>query len=542
MPESPLEAYLRSRGMPLPQPTDSFSAMRATLPSGPPPPRLEPASTIERIQNALAEALGLPSWAPNLPEGSYGLPPSMRAPTGGEGLQDDILAAIDALIQQPVVQALGVPGALQGQPEGLYEPGGGPDKMLSLGMMPDFPTRSAFAEWQRLRGPIPGRKGVSYMKPNQVVARQIPMRTFMAGGNLKKGLKDLDEAGLSGKKLDAAIAKGISGEGGWEDLVARSDPKMFNPDRQRRLVEAGMEGKDFYPLSTEGYVNLMGGDPLMPPLISITSAQDFPSGNANKALLVRSSYGAGDPVEKALQLSGMESVEKGVRRILSNEDFYRLLPPTVNAEEAMRMFDDLLRNASPQQVQTLMEQFGAPKTYNFFHNNRGDSRFWTTDTWGARGGGFAVYDPDTPVLNKFGKTIQGGWVEPQNATQFNKGKVVRKLQQPIGIPTQGAINLLEDVFTHYLAPEFGLTPQQSQAAQWLGTMKYFQDAGISKPVPYHQRAPYNDQLRWRLEAAGVKPRGPGESFSRDEWAQIRDYLLAKRAGDIDIVFGKERTP
>jgi len=134
VPESPLEAYLRSKGLPLPQPMDSFS----TLPQGPPPPTMKAASGNERIQNAVAEALGLPSWAPNLQEGSYGLPPSMRAPTAGEGLQDDLLAALDALIQQPVAQA-GLAGldvtnqiteALGGMPN--YEPGGGPDKMMSM--------------------------------------------------------------------------------------------------------------------------------------------------------------------------------------------------------------------------------------------------------------------------------------------------------------------------------------------------------------------------------------------------------------------------
>jgi hypothetical protein len=314
---------------------------------------------------------------------------------------------------------------------------------------------------------------------------------------------------------------------------------MFKPDMQRQLIESGAEGKDFYPLSTEGYINVMGGDELLPPLTSVTSSQDFPSGNANKALLVRASHGAGDPIEKAISYGGMQSVQDNARRILSNEDFFKMLPPTSSAEAAIKQFDDFLRTASPQQVETLMSLFGQPKTYNFWHNNRGDPRFWTTDTWGARGGGFAVYDAKTPVLNKVGKEIQGGWVEPHRASQFNKGKVVRPLQQPMGIPTQKAINLLEDVFGQYLAPEFGMTPHQTQAAQWLGSMKHFQDLGISKPVPYHMRAPYNEQYGWRLEKAGLAPHGPGQPFQREEWAQLRDFLLRKKAGEEEIVFGKD---
>ena len=488
----------------------------------------------------LQDALGLPSWVPNLPEGSYGLPPSMRAPTASEGLQDQLLAAIDSLIQQPAAQVgltisevLGrVMQALGGTPN--YELGGGPDKQLSLGMMPDFPTRSAFTAWQAARGPIPGRTGVSYIKPREAVARQIPANTFMAGGNLKKGLKHLDEAGLSGKKLDAAIAAGV---GDWEDLVKRTDPKMFKVGRQRQLMESGLEGKDFYPLSTkEGMVDAMGGDPLMPPLTSATSSQDFPYGNANKALLVRASHGAGDPIEKAISYGGMGSVQTNAQRILENADFFKQLPPTASPEEAMRAFDELMRTASPQQVETMMSLFGQPKTYNFWQNLRGDPRFFTTDTWGGRGMGFSVYDAKTPVLNKQREIVQGGWVEPQRASQFNQGRVVRPLQQPIGIPTQGGINLTEDVFAHGLAPEYGLTPADAQAAQWLGTMKYF-----DSEVPYHQRAPYNDQFRWRLEKAGLAPRGPGQPFAPDEWAQLRDYLVSMKTakGANKVIFGKE---
>lgn len=580
--------YGQAQGPQPPSPVGSFEAMRATLPpaSSVPDPRV---TMIQRAIEALEQFGTLPQDAAmNLPrdvaENAGGLAqlamnPMQLPELASQGLVGGFAKSLnlspegEAMLPEGVQNAMAVPEAMGDYYRDAY---GSLDAIMQslrerpfstaldaadltdltpqlAAAWPLFKASSPFTKWLAERGPLPGRGPVT---PKEAVVRQVNAEMFMNQGNERKALANIDEVGLTGKELDKAIQAGLEGKDSYPMIMSGAHTReiegapqvIATPDGQRRVLEAGLTVPDstlWYPNSTEGINTRLAGDPLAPPLISATSSGDTPHGNSTKALAVLSGLRSGMDPHMAVDLAGFPSAEKQVARIVGAEDLFKQLPFTT-AAESMAAFDYWLRNAPESEVKRLMGPEGVftePKTFNFWRDLTGDSRFFTTDSWQGRNAGFSIYDPNTIVATKFKdkktglyKTKQGGWIEPEQSS-FYTSEVRSPRKQEKGIPRQREINLIEDVMTHYLAPEFGLKPSEAQAAHWIGGMKMFDRMPL-----YHMSAPYGEQIAWRMEKAGMPPYGLGEVIPPSEWQKMVDMFRENknRKEGTRFVFGKDK--
>lgn len=341
-----------------------------------------------------------------------------------------------------------------------------------------------------LEGPIAGGLGAGALgmaavrKGPQVgadrVIREFAARMFETQGDAYKASRMIDLSDIPVAKRDDVMRRANEG---FVKLVNSADPKMFSMDMQRRLVEDGIANKDWYTRSRRGMTHVMGDDPLMPPITSLASSQDSPYGNAGKALGVRAGIGAGMAPKKAIkEFGGLPNVKKGLRRLFGVEPG---------------------------------DAFKERKTSDFLSDLLGDYEKFVTDSWEGRGLGYAVKDNLTPALTSGKKVKTGLWLDWPRSSQANAGQVVRPLMQGFGIPGAAQIDLIEDVVGGTIGKEFGLLPAETQAAHWSGIQKYFGD----KMKPY-MKAPFDEQFLARLNEWGIKPRGPGEVFSPEEYAEM----------------------
>lgn len=349
-----------------------------------------------------------------------------------------------------------------------------------------------------LEGPIAGGLGAGAIgaavrKTPQVgadrVIREFAARMFETGGNARKAWKLVDVSDIPAAKLDDVVRRANEQ---FVQLVNSADPKMFNMDMQRRLVESGIANKDWYVKSKRGMTHVMGGDELTPPITSLASSQDTPYGNTSKMLGVRAGVGAGmRPAAAIEEFGGLANVKTGLRRLFGLEPG---------------------------------DPFNQRKTSDFLENLRGNFNPFVTDTWEGRGMGYGVQDFLTPAKTSSGKVKTGLWVDWPRSSQANAGQIVRPLQQGFGIPGAAQTDLIEDVVGATIGREFGLDPAATQASHWAGIQQFFGD----KTAPYTKR-PFDEQILARFNKWGITPKGPGEQFSVDEWAEILNQMRFDKA-------------
>jgi hypothetical protein len=308
----------------------------------PPGPRIGP--NPYPMQSKIQDFLGMDSWAPNLPEGSYGLPPSLSAPTAGEGLYDQILEVLQTVADTPpgrvLLGAMGsaeaINQALGGMPS--YEPGGGPERMASWARL-DIPGMGRFErpmpELLKRTGPLQYRfKAPALRRFERLLeigaerpaewANIVPLLEAL-GGNRDLLLKYNRGWGAASpgtdfvqttREANRALARYLERQPFTREWA--QDNRFTNaPSKLPNLIRAYYEGSPLSGDKAEAMAGFMAGEPRIP---IDRHALDAPGvlmpGGATEMKL--------DPVIGQVRRALYE--QEGLKRgSLSNTDLYKIL-------------------------------------------------------------------------------------------------------------------------------------------------------------------------------------------------------------------------
>ena len=426
---------------------------------------------------------------------------------------DAINAAIKAKLRQLVEGGGGVGTTSAGptiRPPTTYEKYVQPiaDPVLNTArkvagfMLGDTPEEQAMSSALSMMSPL-GMAAQRIAPPTDVsrVSRAIAKNLFLAKGQERRALSPsrLDTLGLTGERLDSALAKG---KDTYLRLRSESNPARFNPDHLRRQIEAGIEGKDWYGNILSGSRKYLGtdADPEWFALNSVGSWNTRPAGQTTKALVPKVAKLRGATPAEAARWGGMPNQRDAMEHILGGD-----ITGDIEAKAA--------------------KDVGGRKNLNYFKNQSGDLDAVTADRHIGRDWGMYEYDRGAQLRDTAGKPVTGGWVRYKDSGAGNKGVSLtgHRTQSPNSLMPH-EYDLVEDVLP-VLSKEFNLKPAEGQAAEWLSSKRWQKDLFDKINAGGGQRkggssiswqdAPINEHLAARWKEWMLPDAVPGQGMTRE---------------------------